>query len=332
MTQSISVPTRDLKIDVLKGLLTIGMVWGHMTGGYTGVSNNQFVEVVRVVFMMTIFSGFVFCMGYIMQTTYFDKEMPPVSKMLRSAFRSLAGYYISALAYFLIFKGDFNWQVVKSALLLRQLGSISEFLLPFALIPLVTVVLTVPLKKYILPSDRNIFLAIFALLMVSFIPYDRIQSPYLAIFLGSSQGVYYPVVQFYALFLLGAYYASRKIEVGARHLVVAALALAVVVSTTMLGEPFSRFPPSFGWIVCSAAIFFLWFWIAEKITLWRPVTSILAPMGANSLFILVASNIIIFGLSKGMSGALSTLGATLLTGVILVVVFQLMNFVRPAKV
>lgn len=332
MTTLAPFHVRDQTIDALKGILTIGMVWGHMTGGYTGVQNNALVEVIRVILMMTIFSGFVFCMGYIMQKTYFEKDIPPVSKMLRSSFRALAGYYISAFGYFLIFKGAFNWEVVRDTLLLRQLGSISEFLLPFALIPLVTILLTAPLKKYILSSDRNTFLAIFILLMTTFIPYDRIQSPYLAIFIGSARGVYYPIIQFYALFLMGAYYASRRVEIDMRHLVVAVFTLIVVISSTVFGNTFSRFPPSFGWVVCSAAIFFLWYWIAKRISSMRLTSFILIPLGANSLFVLVVSNIIIFGLSKAMIGALDTLGATLLTGVILVIVYLLMSFVRSTKV
>lgn len=331
MTETPTPHTRNLTLDVLKGILTAGMVWGHMTGGYTGVTNNVYVEAVRLVLMMAIFSGFMFSMGYVMHGIYFAKEKPPVSKMIRSSFRSLAGYYISALGYFLIFKSEFNWQTVGSVLSLRQLGSISEFLLPFALVPLAAILLTTPLKKYVLISDRNTYVVIFILLLTTFLPYDRIHSPYLALFLGSARGVYYPVVQFFSVFLLGVHFASRKIEIGWTHFAVGAFALAVVVSSSLLGSQVSRFPPSFGWVVLSTALVFLFYKIAQALSHSRALTSILAPIGANSLFILVTSNLLIFGLSRGMIGALDTLTASALAVVILTISFLLMTFVRTSK-
>jgi surface polysaccharide O-acyltransferase-like enzyme len=332
MTETKPAPARNLTIDVIKGLFVLDMIWSHVTG-YTDSRQSLLADALWNIFIVVTFSGFIFCMGYIMQTSYLAQEKPPVSKMLRSTWRSMLGYYIAALGFFLIYQGEFDWETVTSVLLLQRFGSISEFLLPFALIPLVTVLLTAPLKKYVLSSNRNLFIAIFLLAMTTFLPTGWVQSPYLALLIGGPQdSIFYPVLQYYAFFLLGAYYASRKIQVGTGHLLVSIFSLAVFVASYSLGLTFSRFPPSFGWIVLGGGGFFLWYWVSERLARWRPAAQILAPIGANSLFFFVVSDLLIFGVGKTFKGEVSLLGATALTFLLTAVVYAMMVFVRPTKV
>lgn len=243
----------------------------------------------------------------------------------------MMGYYIAAIGYFVIFRGEYDWETVKSVLLLQRFGSISEFLLAFALIPLVTILLSVPIKKYVLPSDRIFFVLIFLLLMFTFIPTDWVTSTYLALFIGSSQGIYFPVVQYYPFFLLGLYYASRNVRVGPIHLAISIFCLLVFVASYSINLTFSRFPPSFGWVVLGGGMFFLWYWVSERLEHVRPVVSILAPIGANSLFFFVASDIMIFGIGKTFRGEVGVFGATALAVILLTVIYIMMGLVRPIK-
>lgn len=329
MSESKAFTARDLKIDIIKGLFVAGMVWSHVCG-YTGVRKNPYVDGIWNILALVTFSGFIFCMGFIMQTTFLERGNPPTAKLLRSTLRTMIGYYIAAIGYFIIVRGEFDWPLVWSVLLLQRFGSISEFLLAFALIPLVTIILTRPIQR-ILSSDLTFFIVVFLLLMTTFIPNQNVRSPYLALFIGSSQGIYYPVLQYYVFFLLGAYYASRKIEVGSLHLLAGFVCLAIFVGAIVNDNIFSRFPPSFAWIVLGWWGFFPWYWISERLSRWRPATGILAPIGANSLFFLVASDLLIFGTSKTFNGAIGVIGATLLALTILAAIFALMRFVRPVK-
>jgi hypothetical protein len=332
MSEIKTPPSRDLKIDIMKGLFVVGLVWGHVAG-YTGTRANTHVDTVWNVLAVALFSGFIFCMGYIMQITYFAQEKPPVAKMLRSTVRTMVGYYIAAIGFFVIFRGEFDPQTIISVLLLQKFGSISEFLIAFALIPLVTIILTTPLKKYILPSDRAIFITIFLLVMTTFLPTSWVKSPYLAFFIGGPpNAIFYPVLPYYTFFLLGAYYASRNIKVGTRHLLVSILALGIYVGSMRLGIMYSRFPPSFAWIVLGSAIIFLWYWVSERLALWRPAAKIFAPIGANSLFYFVLSDIFIFAVAKTFKGNVTVLGGTVLAFIILAAIYSLMVFVRPVKV
>lgn len=330
MNQAISGLARDLKIDIMKGLFVIGMVWSHVSG-YTGVRENRWVDGAWNIFAVVTFSGFIFCMGYVMQISYFDQTPPPVQKMLRSTWRTLIGYYIAALGYFAIVRHEFDWPLIRNVLLLRQFGNISEFLLAFALIPLVSLALTRPIRC-ILASERRFFLAVFLLLMTPFIPVNFVHSPYLALFIGSSQGIYYPVLQYYVFFLLGAYYASREVKVGWMHIAISLLCLTIFVGAYVNNNMFSRFPPSFAWLVLGGGGLFLWYWVAERLSAWPFPTKILAPIGANSLFFLVTSNLMIFSTRETFRNAVGVSGASILALVILVSSFALMRFVRPLKI
>jgi hypothetical protein len=329
MSQIIASPARDSKIDIVKGLLVVGMIWGHVAG-YTGTRENPYVDGYWNVLAPVTFSGFIFCMGYVMQKTYFNKESPPRSKMVRSSYRTLIGYYIATLAFFLIYKDTFDLGLLKSVLMLQQSGSISEFLLTFALIPLITIPLTPLIKKYVLSSDRAFFIAFFLLLMTTFIPFGQVKYPNLAILVGSTKGIYYPVLQYYPLFLLGAYYALRKIEINSGQLLLGCFCLLVYISSMVEGNMFSRFPPSFSWLL-SCGCFLPWLWLGEKLSSWKDATSLLGMIGANSLFFLVVSDILIFGVTKPFLNQVSVLGSTILSVVIMAAVYYLMVFVRPAK-
>ena len=331
MNETKSPPTRDLKIDVIKGLFVLGMIWSHVAG-YTGVRTNPYVDGLWNVFAVVTFSGFIFCMGYIMQTSYFAPDVTPVIKMLRSTGRTMVGYYIAAVGFFVIFRDSYDPETIKSVLLLQQFGSISEFLLAFALIPLVTILLTVPLKKYILSSDRTLFVVIFLLLMTTFLPTGQVKSPYLALFVGGAPGaIFYPVLQYYAFFLLGAYYASRKVEVGTGHLVISLLALAIFVGSLVLGITYPRFPPSFAWIVLGGGGFFIRYLVYQPQARWRPNKANHAPNRANSLFYFVASDILIFGVGKTFKGEVNVFGATALAFVLAAVIYAMTVFIRPVK-
>lgn len=331
MNQSPASSPRDLKIDIIKGLFVADMVWSHVMG-YLGLRENRLVDGVWNIFALVTFSGFVFCMGYIMQVSYLQFDSPPAGKLLRSTGRTMIGYYIAAFGFFIIFRNEFDRELFFSILALRRFGSISEFLLAFALIPLITVLLTRPIKALLQSSDQTFLTVVFLLLLTTFLPTDWVNSTYIGLFIGGPQGsVYYPLLQYFVFFLLGMRYAARNITVGTGHLLAGILALAIFIAALSLGLTFSRFPPSLAWIVFGAAVFFIWHWAAERLARWPLAANILAPIGANSLFFFVASDLLIFGVSKTLKGHLGALGGTLLAVLLLAVIYAMMSMVRPRQ-
>ncbi|MBV6397044.1 MAG: hypothetical protein HFACDABA_02648 [Anaerolineales bacterium] len=329
MNQSPAASPRDLKIDILKGLLVADMLWSHVMG-YLGLRENRLVDGTWNIFVLITFSGFVFCMGYVIQVSYLQFDSPPVGKLLRSTGRTMIGYYIAVFSFFIIFRNEFDRDLFFSILSLLRFGSISEFLLAFALIPLAVIVLTRPIKKLMRASDRLFFSVIFLLLLTTFLPTHWVKSTYIGLFIGGPQGsIYYPLLQYFSFFLLGARYAARNITVGTGHLLAGILALAIFVAAWNAGLTFSRFPPSLGWIVFGAAGFFVWYWVADRLARWPLAANILAPVGANSLFFFVVSDILIFGISPALKGRLGILGGTLLAVLLLAIIHAMMSMVRP---
>jgi hypothetical protein len=329
MTNSKTASQRNLPIDVMKGLFVLNVASMHVMA-YTSPPSSLADNLWAMASMVT-FSGFVFCMGYVIQLIYYEKSSPSVSTVLRSFSRSLFGYYLSAFAYFFIYKSQADWPTIFSVLVLQQFGSLSEFLLAFALFPLVAAILTHPIKA-VIASERLFYMVYFLLLMTTFIPNDLVTSPYIALWIGGTKEVYYPILQYFPLFLLGAYFASRRLEPTGIQLVFGILALLVFEGFMLIGGPPSRFPPSFTWVVCSIGGALVWYWASLRLAAWRPAASILAPMGANSLFFLVVTNIIVFGLGRGLGLSLRLLEVVPLAILVIASTYFLMTIVRHQKV
>jgi len=329
MTQPKPSSPRNLPIDIMKGLL-ITNVAGMHTIGYTGIGNALFANLWDFLSMVT-FSGFVFCMGYVIQLVQYEKENPSAASVLRSFSRAMFGFYLSSLAYFFIYKSQADLPLILSVLLLQQLGSLSEFLLSFALFPLIAAILARPIKA-VIASERLFIVVCFLLLMTTFIPYDLVTNPYIAIWVGGMGEVYYPVVQHFPLFLMGAYFASRRLEPNGVHLILGILSLLVMQGFMLVAGIPSRFPPSFFWVFCSMGGILVWYWASIRLASWRPTAVIFGSMGANSLFFLVVSNILVFGLGRGLGHSLRSLEVVLLATSVIASTYFLMTIVRRQKV
>ena len=313
----------------MKGLL-ITNVAGMHTIGYTGVPRFLFENLWDFLSMVT-FSGFVFCMGYVVQLTYYEKANPSASTVWRSFSRARLAFYLSTFAYFFIYKSQADLSTLLSVLLLQKLGSLSEFLLSFAIFPLVAAILARPIKA-VIASGRLLTVVIFLLLMTTFIPYDQVTSPYAAIWVGGTGEVYYPVIQYFPLLLMGAYFASRRLEPTGIQLMLGIFGLLVFEGFMLIGGVPSRFPPSFFWVFCSMGAAMVWYWAAIRLAQWRPTAVIFGPMGANSLFFLVVTNIIVFGLGRGLGHSLGSLEVVCLATLVIASTYFLMTIVRRQKV
>lgn len=295
---------RNREIDWGKGLLIVFMVFCHVLQFFGRVSEDSVQYWIVFCVNAVAFSAFTFAYGRSIQLAYLEKPFKSVGfKMLRSALRAYIAFVISGAAYRVLVEGkDFSFPVVRQVAILKSFPGWSEFLISFALYGVLALILFLPLRKLL--ENKIAFWIVWGLSFSGvWVPYARISNVRIAMLIGGTQYSFFPILQYLPYFLMGMYiskYGMRKkllYVLGAAVLTGAALA-----RTLLVGEP-SRFPPSIWWILLAwlpiAAAHIALSALAGKagertIKALRP----LAGMGANSLFYLLASNLVLFAISR----------------------------------
>ncbi len=291
-------------IDVLKGIFTLSMIYGHVVC-LLGVKDLSPARAITALLSVATFPGFLFCFGYVSEMAYFSRSSRRSShRMLANGIRIMIAYYISAIAYRLLLSET----GISASSVLRILGLLdvppySEFLLSFALYMVLSAALLRPVN-WLLQRPLVFWPTIAAMLMAAFIPYDKITSTHLGILVGTTEFNAFPVVQFAPFFLLGAFFRRHQLKVDTTTVLIAAASSSVlVISYTAAGEAPSMYPPSLPWLLgsplplCAA-------YAGAKALAARPgaVTAVLTVFGQNALFCLIASNLMLFALATVWPG------------------------------
>jgi hypothetical protein len=160
--------------------------------------------------------------------------------------------------------------------------------------------------------------------------------PLISQLIGGQGFIAYPVIQYLPLFLLGIFQARHSDQFNAR--IYFGLAIAGVLLYIMFiffGNPLLRFPPSAGWIVCSAGIFFFYAWFAHLVNAKFPslIQKYLNAVGQNVLAYLLLSNVVLFtcyplGLTKSLNATQTLIFFVLLMGFIFFVQFIVIDLKR----
>lgn len=299
--------TRDRKMDVVKGLLVIGMVYCHILQFFVDLGGSFLARQITFYINAVTFSGFVFTFGYTSYIAYFSKSFrESYQKILRSFLKLLGAFYISGFSYRILaerkpyFKG-----LAEPILLLKDIPGWSEFIISFAMLMLVSLILFVPLKK-IVEHKRLFWIVTVALLFTTWIPYERVTSIHLGLFIGTTRFAAFPVLQYMPYFLLGIYFKRYEIKPD-RWLALGATILTGIAVISMgmhqWAEP-GRFPPTLMWIVLPALPLAIYFFIGHLIQTFELKWNWLFVLGQNSMIYLLLSNIVIFALNgvKGIRG------------------------------
>ena len=99
-----SAHDRDYGIDVMRGILVVGMILGHVIGLLTE-GHQASLNLAGYLINLVSYSGFLFCFGFATQIAYFSR--PRAARLiLITAGRLLLAFYISALAYQLFVAHD----------------------------------------------------------------------------------------------------------------------------------------------------------------------------------------------------------------------------------
>ena len=192
----------------MKGLLTLAMILCHCLQ-FFGKEDAGIEKILVNVINLTTFSGFLFCFGFVCCLAYFQGDTRRgIVHMLRNMIRLLLAFYISGLAYMAfkeqkIFRKDF----IREVLTLRRYPGWSEFLASFAAVLLVGALLLPALRK---TNGWVVIGAAVVSLASCFIPYEKITTPWLALFIGSGSYTTFPVLQYGVYFVAGVWAAKRK--------------------------------------------------------------------------------------------------------------------------
>lgn len=321
---------RDDGIDVLKGIFVIGMVWGHMMDFWSttnGIAGNIYYTL-----SIVTFSGFLFCFGYGMFVSYTRGRLT-LMQILSNAARILIAFYISGFAYELIIHAkEWTPATLVDILLLNTLPELSEFLPAFALTSLVGGLLMKQLN-WIVDSWPRLAVTSLLLLLVPFLPYAWVKSPQLCLFIGCELKVVtgFPVLHYFIFFLLGIAVARHKI--GFSWVLTIAGAVGVIAYRYVHYHVMQadRFPPDTQWIVGGILFLMAWYSGARILEMVPIARNILAPIGRNTLFYYLFSNLLFFAGRKSFDNFLIGMPLSLLmTAVILAIIYFFISIIKPA--
>lgn len=214
-----------------------------------------------------------------------------MKRICRSVARTFIAYYILAFTYLFFVERNYsinNWLVVLN---LSKSVSYSEYLIAFGLTLGLSALIYRPIQ-FILEQPARFALAILALLLVSSLLTGGIRPAQIAWLVGSVGFSSFPVLQYFPLFLMGMYVARHNLR-PPMWIGLAGMAVFLVYRYTILGLV-QRFPPNPAWILGSAFFSLTWYAAARILNHWDLPARLLATLGENALFYLLASNIMIF--------------------------------------
>ncbi|UOQ86808.1 acyltransferase family protein [Gracilibacillus salinarum] len=294
---------RDRSIDYFKGLLVIGMVYAHVLQFFSDSTLYPSTSIITSFFNLITFSGFVFCFGYVGQLAYYRKPFASVyKKMLMTGLKTLVAFYLSGVAFQLYVEGQpLNFDTILPIVLLQIIPGWSEFLVAFALIIVIGVVL---FHGFVWLSERPVLLWTTAVILLSatWMDLSQVESSVIGLIVGTDQFPTFPVLLYMPFYLIGIYFAKYPIGFRWKYLLFSMLGTSLFVYF-LASHHFQlpdRFPPSVYWITGPTFFLYIYFVISKRLNEWTNGLKFLRIIGENTLFYLLMSNIFIFSLDHAM--------------------------------
>ena len=301
-TNTLKPAGRDISLDILKGILTFFVMTTHMVSFFpfrpVTYITGRLINIYVVYTCLMTFSAFMLILGYMCYKAYISKALPRKvlgKKLLKNFVKTMLTYFASAIAYVFFIKQDLTAAVLRDIFLFRYVVEYSEFILSFASIYVIVFVFDGLFRKLTKPAWIVLVLLSLA---STFIPYDRVKEPLLAVFTGSTLFSSFSVFQYFCYFITGIYAAKN----GVRHnkwfmLLCAAPTVAFIAWRLIVNDYPSRFPPSLLWIAGGAFFVYCAFVFCRYIPV-NFLTRLLAAMGRDSLYYMLFSNIVLFALRR----------------------------------
>ncbi len=321
---------RDRKIDCFKGILTVQMVLAHCFQFFCNLDVEKGWKFLTEYINLTTFSGFVFAFGYVSYKAYIQKDFSYAWKRIsKNILRLVAAFYISSFAYIIFIENTpFRKDKILEILLLKRLAGWSEFLISFAGVMLMILVLWKLLRH---PSNKFLALIGGASIIVSLLPHKEVK-PIVGIFLGGHGSAYFPVIPFYLYFVIGVYFAKKELNFKWYALLVSVVASAYTLFDAILlskGWP-SRFPLSLAWLV-GAMLFLYGYYLLSGLLGTNKYFTWLCDIGKYSLYYLIFSNILIFALKHSRFYVISSTYRLGLYIVIMTILWYMIGLVKGKR-
>lgn len=292
--------TRNYALDCMKGLLTLLMILCHCIqffGQEAHLVQGFLVNYIN----LTTFSGFFFCFGFVSNKAYFEKKFgASAKKMLKNAGRMLIAFYVSEIAYLALVENKiFRMDLIMDVLLVKQYAGWSEFLISFAIVMLLGILLFPIFKR----MNSKVFAVITLVSIVAcFLPYGKQTVPQLAMLIGSTNYVTYPCLQYLLYFAFGVLLSKKDLKFNKYILVLCSLAsVPCIWYYVKFNSLPMRFPPDWLYITGAFVFVYLYYLICLKLDSLKLTNAVigrvvqyLCHMGSNSLFYLLLSNLLIF--------------------------------------
>ncbi|MEI8235338.1 MAG: heparan-alpha-glucosaminide N-acetyltransferase domain-containing protein [Verrucomicrobiota bacterium] len=297
---------RYLEIDYTKGILTAGMVFGHVVL-ILGNGQGRLIRMALLLPCLATYSGFLFCFGFAVWVSYLSKPRMRWASILKTALKCYLAFIASGFAWKTLALGQHaGWKLLLSLCFLRDIPSYSEFLLSFSII-MIAAAVAAPAMELFTRNKTNLATSTLAFLAFTLLPKEAIYDPLVGLFLGGSGFFYFPALPYMPLFLLGVYFARRSHDYDMPAAAIALLVVAIYGGLEMARISLRRFPPSAVWILSSAALTYLYYGAGRWIDVFSPnvVKRYLSAVGQHVLYYLLVSNLILFGAAAlGVGGTL----------------------------
>ena len=286
------------KIDILKGLLTLQMIFAHCIQFYVDMEKNTVALHISEYINLTTFSGFLFCFGYVSYLAYFRKERREASwRLLSNAGKLLAGYYVSCFCYVIFVERlPLRMDMALDLILLKRLSGWSEFLFSFALVMVIEFLL---FPLFAEKKKWGLLVMTLVSVLACFFPHREVGS-IMGSLIGGYGGTFFPVIPYGIYLLAGIWMAKEQIKFK-KSIFVAACAGTIWHTIDYIWisctQP-SRFPLSFSYLVGASLFIYLYYLLAIVLEEKKEGRFVcyLKNVGKNSLFYLLVSNLMIFSL------------------------------------
>ena len=298
---------RNGSIDVGRGLLVVMMVYCHVLQFFGSPAIFPVEYDLMNVINLSVFPTFTFFFGMTCAYAYLNKTYrQALPRLIKTCLRIYVVFVISGVGYRVLREnGQFNTETAKKVLLLLDIPGWSEFLISFSAYALMLMVLF-PFFKWIKDRLQMYLLVSLACLGFCFIDYDSVLLPHVSLLIGGTGFAYFPAVQYMPYFLAGIICADADQKTKRFLAAIAGIASGIgIVYWIKEGMP-SRFPPHYAWILLSAGNTALIALLGNTLDRlrksnghrgFRILVMALENMGARSLYLLLASNLVIFTLS-----------------------------------
>jgi hypothetical protein len=326
---------RDVEIDLTKGILTVGMVFSHTVQFLAENPNKLFIFISQLTDLVS-FSGFLFCFGFAAWLAYLQVPQRPWLRIFRTVLKFYLAFIISGVAFrVLVNSSTPGLTLLADIATLRDTPPYSEFILAFAVI----ILLGAFFQRVVVFSTRGwrpFMTATAICLAFTFLPIEIRYVPLVGQLIGGQGFITYPAIQYLPLFLLGVFRARQPEQFNLRLYFLAAVAGVLLFITRILFDlSWTRYPPSAGWILCSAGVFFFYYWFAHIVHAKFPnlIQKYLNGVGQNVLTYLLLSNLVLFichplGLTKALNTTQTFVCFVLLMGFILFLQFIIVDLKR----